>query len=48
MIAFLITFLLQAGIITSTESYDNLSAEEKQEYMDSYQSIIIIEDLGDM
>ena len=48
MITLLIAFLLQTGIITSTQSYDNLSTAEQQEYMDTYQSQIIIEDLGEM
>lgn len=48
MIVLLLTFLLQSGIITSTESYNDLSAGEQQEYLSTYQAQIIIEDLEGM
>jgi|GEM_PF-6685412 hypothetical protein len=45
MIALLISFLLQIGVLVSPQSYEDLSTAEQQEYMDIYQSQIITEDI---
>lgn len=48
MIILIITFLLQAGIISTTQEFDDLSTGEQQQYIETYQSQIINEDLGEM
>ncbi|MBC6996618.1 hypothetical protein QWY85_09120 [Neolewinella lacunae] len=48
MIALLIALLIQIGAISNAAEYDNLSEAEKTHYSDTYQSSIIIIDLGEM
>lgn len=48
MIALLISLLIQIGAISTAAEYDNLSDTQKEEYSNTYQSSIIIIDLGEM
>jgi hypothetical protein len=48
MIILIITFLLQTGIISTTQEFEELSTGEQQQYITTYQSQIITEDLGEM
>lgn len=48
MFILLLTILLQSGIITSTTPYENLSTEEQQEFINTHQAQVIIEDLEGM
>lgn len=48
MISLLIALLIQLGIITSDADYNNLDADQQEQYMETYQDQIIIEDLEAM
>ena len=48
MISLLISLLIQIGTITSAAEYHNLDQQQQEQYIQTYQSQIIIEDVEQM